>query len=84
MNEITQTIKTVGNSVILNLPDDYVDTEIEVRVRKKETKSNLKNARYEILKKLSKESKSFDKIDPVEWQRETRKDNDIFNDLIWF
>lgn len=78
MNEITQTIKTVGNSVILNLPDDYVDTEIEVRVRKKETKTNLKSDRYEIMKKLSKESKLFDKIDPIEWQREIRKDKKIF------
>lgn len=74
MNEIIHTMKAFENSIILNLPDDFVDTEIEVTVRKKETKLNLKNDRYEIMKKLSKESKSFDKTDPVEWQREIRKD----------
>ncbi len=55
------------NKYILNIPDEYLNKEIEILIIPKEDKESIFKKSAGVLK---------DKVDPLKWQEEIRKEWD--------
>ncbi len=78
MLEMTQRIRVTRRKIQMELPEDFDNSDVEVRVRKIVNTNSTNSLKIkEILAELAENSTAFKNIDPVQWQKDIRIDKPL-------
>lgn len=78
MLELTQRMKVKRRKIEMEVPSEFDNADVEVRIRKIVDKDFANSMKIkEILSKLAENTPAFKNIDPVLWQKDIRNDKPL-------